>query len=439
MKTQTTIPFVDTNVIPDRNAGIGSLLWDLQNPQDCEGDGPPLLEREFAFIDVGVSRAKVATALKTLLVNDLGMRVDYVATERPQAVPYAHVTLLGETAEKVRSHLSGMSPSKEIRHEVTDWHYVVDRTGKVSSVTYSYQLYGNEVWEAYFMGRAFMYAGEKVDFSDPKLDEMLALDVQNIEARIELERKGDDNPSRPELSWGEYRMEKNPLQAGLGKFGITLEKTDVPQRIKGRQNVLFLGNILNHYPQDMRAYELDRIAANMEEGDMIIVQMDGMETPTIEVLHVKGQRAQKTWERVRWINTKKLELQKPTRGPGPWQQIYIKPSVDQMIIRLIECLGRKVNSQEWTKNDQRVLIHQYISHVFRTFFRALPVEEILRIAIREALRRLPSEVIPKGIPVFQDDTTDAYGGELGLNPSPIVSVTDFINMKMAATNVGATG
>lgn len=31
MKAQTAVPFVDTNVIPDRNAGIASLLWDLQN------------------------------------------------------------------------------------------------------------------------------------------------------------------------------------------------------------------------------------------------------------------------------------------------------------------------------------------------------------------------------------------------------------------------
>ncbi len=50
MKAQTAVPFVDTNIIPDRNAGIGSLLWDLQNPQDPDRDGPPLLEPEFAFI-----------------------------------------------------------------------------------------------------------------------------------------------------------------------------------------------------------------------------------------------------------------------------------------------------------------------------------------------------------------------------------------------------
>src|SRR5512136_2794013 len=166
MKARPAVPFVDTTIIPDRNAGIGSLLRDLQGSQDPDQDGPPLLGPVFAFIDVGVSRAKAATALRTLLARDLKMDVDYVATERPEAVPCAHVTLLGEKAEKVRGHLSGMSPSKETTHEVTDWHYVVDRTGRVSSVAYSYHLYGNEVWEAYFMGRTFTNSGEKVEFVD---------------------------------------------------------------------------------------------------------------------------------------------------------------------------------------------------------------------------------------------------------------------------------
>ena len=70
MKAQTVVPFVDTNIIPDRNAGIASLLWDLQNPQDPDRDGPPWLAPEFAFIDVGVSRAKVSTVLKTLLASE---------------------------------------------------------------------------------------------------------------------------------------------------------------------------------------------------------------------------------------------------------------------------------------------------------------------------------------------------------------------------------
>ena len=168
MKAQTAVPFVDTNIIPDRNAGIGSLLWDLQDSQDPDWDGPPLLGPEFAFIDVGVSRAKVSTTLKTLLASDLKMDVDYVATERPEAVPYANVTLLGDRAEKIRGYLSGMISSKETTREVTDWHYVVDRKGKVSSVAYSYNHYGNEVWEAYFMGRPFMFSGEKVEFLRPK-------------------------------------------------------------------------------------------------------------------------------------------------------------------------------------------------------------------------------------------------------------------------------
>ena len=113
----------------------------------------------------------------------------------------------------------------------------------------------------------------------------------------------------------------------------------------------------------------------------------------------------------------------------------MKPGVEQMVSRLIKCLEMKVNSPEWNQKNHRVLVHQYISHVFVTFFRALPVEETLRIAIREALRRLPSEGGPKGIPVFKDDAKDAYGGALGLYPSPIVSEADLINMKMAPANV----
>lgn len=337
---------MDTNIIPDRNAGIGSLLWDLQNPQHPDRDGPPLLDSEFGFIDVGVSRARVSAALKMLLARDLKMDVDYVATERLEAVPYANVTLLGDRAEKIRGCLSAVFSSKGAACEVKDWHFVVDREGKVSSVAYSYHLHGNEVWEAYFMGRPFMYSGEPVEFSDPKLDEMLAPEVSKIEAGIELERKRDGDPSQPAPSWDGYRMQRNPLEAGLAEFGITLQKTDVPQRIKDRQNVLFLGNVLNHYPQEEQARELDRVAAHMEEGDIVIVQVDERETSSIEVLQVRGQGAPKTRERVRWINTKKLEVHQPGHEPGSWRQIRLRPEVERMVSRLIECLGRKVNSPE---------------------------------------------------------------------------------------------
>src|SRR5512136_576703 len=220
MKAQTAVPFVDTNIIPDRNAGIGSLLWDLQNPEDPDRDGVPLLDPEFAFIDVGVSRAKVATALKTLLASDLKMDVEYVATERVEAVPYANVTLLGDRAEKIRGFLSAIFSSKGATCEVKDWHFVVDLKGKVSAVAYSYHLHGNEVWEAYFMGRTFMVSGEKVEFLDPTLEQMLAPDVPKIEARIDLERKRDGDPSQPAPSWDGYRMERNPLEAGLAECGI---------------------------------------------------------------------------------------------------------------------------------------------------------------------------------------------------------------------------
>jgi hypothetical protein len=393
---------------------------------------------EFAFIDVGASRAKVATTLKTLLARDLRMDVKYVATERLEVVPYANVTLLGDRAEKIRGYLSGMISSTQTMREVTDWHYVVDRMGKVSSVAYSYNHYGNEVWEAYFMGRSFMVSGEKIEFLDPALDELLAPDLPKIEARIDLERKHDSDPSQTGPSWDGYRLEKNPLEAGLAEFGITLQKTDVPQGIKDRQNVLFLGNVLNHYPQDEQARELERIASNMQEGDIIIVQMDEAEVSSIEVLQVKGQGSKKTCERVRWINTSKLEVQKPARGSGSWRQIHLKPGLERIVSRLIDCLGKTVRSPEWSRKEHKVFIHQYISHVFRTFFRALPVEETLRIAIREALRRLPSEGGPKGIPVFKDDAKDAYGGALGLDTRPIVSEADLINMKMAPVNVERT-
>lgn len=428
MTAQTAVAFVDTNIIPDRNVGIGSLLWDLQNPQDPDQDGPPLLDSEFAFIDVGVSRAKVATALKALLAGDLRMEVNYVATERPEAVPFAHVTLLGDRAERIRGCLSRMISSQHAAREVRDWHCVVDHRGKVASVAYSYGLHGNEVWESYFMGRPFLYSGEPIEFSNPELDETLATDVAEIEARIDLERKRGTDPSQPRPSWDGYRMQKDPLEAGLAEFGITLQKTDVPQRIKDRQNVLFLGNVLNHFPQAEQARELDGIAASMEEGDLVIVQADEVETAFVEVLHVKGQGAQKTRERVRWINTKTLEVQKPVQSPGSWRQIRLKPEVERLVSRLMECLGRKVNSPNWSQQNQRLLVHQYIGHVLGTFFRAMPVEEILRVAIREALRRLPSEGGPKGIPVFKDDANDAYGDALGLDPSPIVSEADFIHL-----------
>ena len=424
MTAHAAVPFVDTNVIPDRNAGIGSLLWDLQNPPGPDRDGPPLLDPAFAFIDVGVSRAKASIALRTLLASDLKMDVDYVATELPEAVPCANVTLLGERAEKIRECLSSMISSNEAAREVGDWHCVVDREGKVTSVAYSYRLHGNEIWESYFMGRMFMYSGEHLEFSDPQLDEMLALDVRKIEAGIEAERKRDRDPGQPGPCWDGYRMDRNPLEAGLAEFGIALQETDVPQRVKDRQNVLFLGNVLNHYPQDQQAREFDRIAANMEARDIVIIQMDGMETPSIEVVRVKGRGARKTRERVRWVNTRTLEVQTPVRGSGSWRRISIEPVVEQIASRLIDCVGMKVSSAEWSREDRQTLVHQSVRHVLRTFFRALPVEETLRIAIREAVRRWPSERGPKGIPVFKGDATDAYGGALGLDQSPIVSELD---------------
>ncbi len=72
-KVGIVVPIVDTNVIPDRNAGIATLLLDLQSHASPEPDGQPLLANEFGLIDVGVSRATVAGPLKALLSQDLQM------------------------------------------------------------------------------------------------------------------------------------------------------------------------------------------------------------------------------------------------------------------------------------------------------------------------------------------------------------------------------
>ena len=435
MNAKRKVPFVDTNIIPDRNAGIGSLLWDLRNPSDPDRDGTPLLEPEFAFIDVGVSRAGVSASLKTLLAGELKMDVAYVATELQDLVPYAYVTPLGSQAEKIQDCLSRMISSQGTAYEVSDWQYVVDSLGKVSTVAYSNILSGNEVWESYFMGRSFMISGEKVEFSDAVLDEMLAPDVQKIEERFDLEKKQQRDPHQPGYLWDGYRIEKNPLETGLAESGITLQKTDVPQRISDRQNVLFLGNVLNHYPKNGQAHELDRIVANMLEGDIVIVQADEMETSFIEVLRVKGQGELKKRERVRWINTRTLEIWNPVSDTGTWQQINLKPVLGKIVSHLIDCLGRKVNFPEWNQVDNKLLVRQYINQVFVTFFRALPVEETLRIAIGEALKRLPSGDVLKGIPVFRNDAKDVYGGTLGSDLIPIVSEADILNMKMTLANV----
>ena len=160
----------------------------------------------------------------------------------------------------------------------------------------------------------------------------------------------------------------------------------------------------------------------------MIVQVDEVQASSIEVLQVKGRRPRKTSARVRWIDTQKLEIQQPGRGPGSWRQIRVRPKVDRMVSRLVDCLGEKVSSPAWSREEHRALVRQGISHVFRTFFRALPVAATLRIAVREALRRLPREAVPKGMPVFKDDAMDAYGGALGPDTSPVVSEADFIHL-----------
>lgn len=439
MSARTATPLVDTNVVPDRNAGMGSLLWDLQHPQDPAADGSPRLDLEFAFLDVGVSRARVATALKTLLARELGMDVDYVATERPDAVPYAHVTLLGERGEEIRRHLSRMMRSKQGTRDVTDWHCVVDPDGRVSSVAYAYGHFGNEVHESYFMGRPFLCSGEKVEFSDPGLDALLAPEVRKIDAMVDAERRCERDSSQPVPSWSGYGVERSPLRAGLSAFGIALQESEVPRRIPDRQNVLFLGNVLEHYPHGEQLRALERLAANLEDGDLVIIQTDWLETPSIEVLQVKGRGAGKTRERVRWIDTRALEVQTPGRGPAAWQVLPLRPAVVRMVSGLLECLGRKVRSPAWGRASHRVLVQQLVGHVFGTYFRAMPVEETFRLAVREALRRLPSEACPEGIPAFEGDATDAQGGRLGADRSPIVTEADLLQLGFGGPRLGGAG
>lgn len=368
MKAPAPVPIVDTTIVPDRNAGMGSLLWDLQNPADH--DVPPLLDREFAFIDVGVSRACPAIALFSLLSQDLGLDVDYVATERPEAVPYAHVTPLGTQAERIRSGLNRMISSKGGVREVADWHFTVDSSGKVASIAYRYDLHGNQIWESYPMGRPFLHAGATMEFSDPDLDSRMAPVVAEIEARMDRE------PPAP--CWRGYRVEIHPLETQLAKSGVTLQKTDTPHRIEGRQNVLFLGNVLNNYPPQEQARELDGISDNMAAGDLIIIQVDDVESAFIDVLQVKTDGKQRTRERVRWINTRTLEIHATVTDSGSWLKINLKPELDRMFTGVIASLGASGNS----------LARQIISQVFRSFFRAMPMEKTARIGLREISRRL---------------------------------------------------
>jgi hypothetical protein len=256
---------------------------------------------------------------------------------------------------------------------------------------------------------------------------------------MDLEMKRVKDAGRPAPTWDGYKIEKNPLEAGLAEFGITLQKTDVPQRRKDRQNVLFLGNVLNHFPREEQARELDRIAANMQEGDIVLVQVDDLEASFIEVLQVKGHGTMKTLERVRWINTlAKVEVRTPDRDPGSWRQIYWKPALERISERLTDCLERKLDSPEWRQKNLKTIVLQYLHYFMGTFFRALPVEKTLRIAIREALRRLPAEAGPKGIPVFMGDAKDAYGGALGPDSSPIVSDEELNEMLVASANTERT-
>ncbi len=423
-KVGIVVPIVDTNVIPDRNAGIATLLLDLQSHASPEPDGQPLLANEFGLIDVGVSRATVAGPLKALLSQDLQMNVLYVATERPEAVPYAYVFHHGEYAGKIRSGLSRMISTKSASREVEAWHYAVDSHGKISSIGYSYRLYGNEVWESYFMGQAFLYGGERIAYADPDLDLMLATEVRKIEAMMSGKKMRDSHSGHLLTELGEYRIEIDPLEKGLKALGIQLQRTAIPNRIDGKQNVLFLGNVLNHYPKSEQIHELERVTSTMEEGDLIILQMDGLHPSFIEVSRIKKEGGQRKRERVRWIDTSRLELYKPDHGSDRWQKIDIKPMVQHMVTRFMECLDRQVTLAACQQSNYRVLCHQIVSHVFSTFFRTPPSARIMRIAIREALRRLPTEDGPKGLQSINTDVYRVFEEAFGIQRNLDVSEVD---------------
>lgn len=383
VKDRATVPMVDTTIIPDRNAGIGSLLWDLRNPRDPSRDGTPLLSRDFAFIDVGVSHARAAIALQTLLLRDLGMEVEYVATERPEALPFAHVTPLGSGADAILSSLTRMISSKGSARAVEELHFTVDHRGKVTSIAYRYDLHGNEIREAYFMGRPFLYAGEMIGYSCPELDGLMAPVVTEIEARMDRDRAPNT------ACWDDFMVRRHPLETDLADFGIPLQKTNVPRRITGKQNVLFLGNVLNHYPQDEQSHELERVTANLEHGDLVIVQSDEVATPSIEVLQILGEGTRRRRQRLRWINTRDLEVRMPDCGPEGWRSIALKPEVTRAAGQVMQSLAERAGFTGWPDEARPMLVHRYIGHVFATYFRAMPVAETLRVATREALRRLP--------------------------------------------------
>jgi hypothetical protein len=286
------------------------------------------------------------------------------------------------------------------------------------------------------MGREFMVSGEKIDFSDPILDQLLAPDVAKIESMIDL--KGDSSQDLLDLSRHGYKIEINPLEAGLTAFGISLQKTDVPQRIDDKQNVLFLGNVLNNYTQNERTREFHRIAAGMTDRDIIIIQVDEPDECSINVLHVKVDGEKKTYERLRWINTHKLEIREPIRGTDSWKIILLHPQLEQIMRRLVECLANKMIFPEVPQKQFKSLLYQHINQVFRSFFRASPVDATLRIAIREVLRSLPSNGGLKGRPVFKDEGKDLYGGTVTLDLGPIVSEEDLFHIKTEPTNLERT-
>lgn len=391
MKAHFQIAMVDTNIIPDRNAGVGSLLWDLQNPQDPDRDGPSLLSRRFAFIDVGVSRARAANALQSLLSQDLKMDVDHVATERPEAIPFAYVTPVGNRAARIRASLNRMISSKGGAREVVDWHFTVDGSGKVASIAYRYDLHGNEIWEAYFMGRPFLYAGEIIEFSRPELDAVMTPVVAEIEEGMHLARI----QARP-ASFGEgFRVEWNPLESSLAASGIALQATEVPQRIPGKQNVLFLGNVLNQVPRHEQARQLARISSQMAPGDLVIVQSDEAPTAGIDVLRVTERNGQMAILHMRRIDTATLEVHQPDIGPDRWKTTSIKAAVIRAADQAWQSLCARDGFTTPLEESRQRRVQRQCHHVFATFHRALPTPETIDIATREVLRRLsPGTSLP---------------------------------------------
>jgi hypothetical protein len=241
------------------------------------------------------------------------------------------------------------------------------------------------------MGRPFLYAGETIEFSNPELDAVMAPVVAEIEEAMHLSRI----QARPASFGDGFRVEWNPIESSLAASGIALQATEVPQRIPGKQNVLFLGNVLNQVPRHEQARQLARISSHMTPGDLVIVQSDEAPTAGIDVCQVTERDGQRTLLRMRRIDTATLEVHQSTTGPERWKTTSINAGVIHAADQAWQSLcATDVFTTPLEEPSQRMVRRQF-HHVFATFHRAMPTPETIDIAAREVLRRLsPGTKLP---------------------------------------------